>query len=65
MISYHYEKISIALNGEITVNVLTIDDTRPGDQVEIEQVFASGTNVAAIDSAIAAATTKVWSLQTS
>ena len=62
--SYTYEKITIALNGEITVLVYTMNTAQPGKQIAIEHVFASGTSGATIDTKIATIAGLVWALQT-
>lgn len=64
MVRYKYEKISIALNGEITVNVFSVDDTRPDEQIIIEHVFNPGVNIASIDSAVSDVADMVWALKT-
>ncbi len=62
--SFTYEKITIALNDDITVLVYTMNTAQPGKQIAIEHTFVSGTSGATIDAKIATIAGIVWALQT-
>ena len=63
-ISYIYDRIVIDVADVIQVIAFTTDSTRPGEQIIVDHIFASGTSASTIDTEIAAAATLVWSLQT-
>ncbi len=63
MISYTYEKMTVALNGDITVAVCTLNSDVQYSQIVIEQNFNAGASKGDIDAAIATTAALVWSLE--